>query len=247
MKADRVNHAQRHCLTWNFIVVRRRGDLTNLCSNTIPFRSEGIPLFERMSVISSSFSFLKWLAAVKANEVEGDVLIYWSVCASERVRHWGTVMCASSHSNLNIPLWLYHHFPNYILNWQVTNTLSSLCTLAFVLSLLSAVSLNWRRFPCRSKSNIWVSLYLVEQDLQDIVGRMCELEQFTPWESPIHTHTRTLTLQHTHTHSLFADIVSLWAIQLDFQVQRFMPDMLMNAAWQISEYVKPNTPQLTVG
>lgn len=55
------------------------------------------------------------------------------------------------------------------------------------------VFLFWRSFQCRSKSNIWVSLYVEEQDLQDIVGRMCELEQFTLWESPTHRHTSTYT------------------------------------------------------
>lgn len=100
------------------------------------------------------------------------------------------------------------------------------------------VSLFWRSLClCRSKLNIWVSLYLVEQDLQDIVGRMCELEQFTLWESPIHTHTQWYTHAHkggkrgtdmdahtaTHTQQ-FADIVPLCSTQCDFQVQQFMPD-----------------------
>lgn len=70
---------------------------------------------------------------------------------------------------------------------------------------------------CRSKSNIWVSLYLVEQDLQDIVGRMCELEQFTLWESPIHTQTKRG--RERHGRSQFADIVPPRAIQCDFQVR----------------------------
>lgn len=67
-------------------------------------------------------------------------------------------------------------------------------------------------FPGPSKSNIWVSLYLVEQDLQDIVGRMCELEQFTLWESPIHNHT------HTHIHTAYAHSLRTLSLSVPFDL-----------------------------
>lgn len=107
----------------------------------------------------------------------------------------------------------------YFINWIhslallslfiYTHTHTGICTKALIILPHTrsfsfsppSVFLFWRSFLCTSKSNIWVSLYLVEQDLQDIVGRMCEPEQFTLWESPIYRYTQTCINTHTQTSS----------------------------------------------
>lgn len=107
-------------------------------------------------------------------------------------------------SGFAVPLFIYTH--------------TGICTIALIILPHTrsfsfsppSVFLFWRSFLCTSKSNIWVRLYLVEQDLQDIVGRMCEPEQFTLWESPIYRYTQTCINTHTHRDKQYSQNVSAY-------------------------------------
>lgn len=101
----------------------------------------------------------------------------------------------------------------------------SLCCLLFTPCMhhalpfpsLSSVFLFWRSFPCSFKSNIWVSLHPVEQDLQDIVGRMwCVSWSRFLCGNPQHTHA------HTSTHCF----LTFFLFNTQIQVQQFTPDIL---------------------
>lgn len=209
--------------------VRRAGSWAHQCPSTITPPSEIPQRTERrgsnvthLLCVSSPAIFLKWRAAAKANEVEEDVLIYWSMCACVCERGTVSVLTVTAawaflcdytttfqltyltdvfhkldpFSGFAVPLFIYTHTQAY----AQKHSLFLPHTRSFSFSPPS-VFLFWRSFLCTSKSNIWVSLYLVEQDLQDIVGRMCELEQFTLWESPIYRYTQTCINTHTQTSS----------------------------------------------
>lgn len=161
----------------------------------------------------------------------------------------GQLVCSQSqqleHSSVIIPpLSNLHTWLMYFINWihslallslfSFTHTHTGICTKALIILPHTrsfsfsppSVFLFWRSFLCTSKSNIWVSLYLVEQDLQDIVGRMCEPEQFTLWESPIYRYTQTCINTHTHRQAVLTKCQCLHSttasqfadIQLDFQL-----------------------------
>lgn len=91
MKADRVNPAYRHWLTWNqFLIIsqgkKKIGKLIYVQAQSHPEVKKSLCLKEGLGLAFLSvrlFIFLKWRAAVEANEVEVHVLIYWSVCVCE--------------------------------------------------------------------------------------------------------------------------------------------------------------------
>lgn len=124
---------------------------------------------------------------------------------------------ACYNSNSSIPLWFYPplsklctsvmHFTIWIPSQSLLSFIHTILTQActhilshitpafcFLFSLSSQ-----RSFLCRFKSNIWVSLDLAEQDLQDIVGRMwcvswSSLLCGNPQQKDTHTHRVKSTL-----------------------------------------------------